>query len=160
SRPAEPNKAVQMETQHVPAYIGRDAKGDTYARVAPTRFPAKAGGEAPLVHRITAYSRAALWDGVEAWFNGGPEASGAIDPKAAAVHTFPGKGGATWEIYPANAPRDKKVPLAWGAFATPAALDDTTFGYKWAKEFVTADGAMVTLPEYYRLTKDKNNRDQ
>lgn len=160
TRPSDPNKAVQMETQHVPAYIGRDAKGDTYARVAPTQFPAKAGGEAPLIHRITAYSKAALWDGVEAWFNGGPEASGTIDPKASAVHTFPGKGGATWEIYPPNTPRDKKVPLAWSSFATPAALDDTTFGYNWAKEFVTTDGATVTLPEYYRLEKDKKGKDQ
>jgi hypothetical protein len=55
SRPSEPNKAVQMETQHIPAYLARDAKGDTYARVAPTRFPGKLQGEAPLIHRITAY---------------------------------------------------------------------------------------------------------
>ena len=39
ARPSEPNKAVQMETQHVPAYLAKDAKGDTYARVAPTHFP-------------------------------------------------------------------------------------------------------------------------
>ena len=81
-----------METQHIPAYIAKDAKGDTYARVAPTRFPAKPDGDAPLIHRITAYSKAALWDGVQAWFDGGPAASGAIDPKAASVHTFDGQG--------------------------------------------------------------------
>lgn len=160
TRPAEPNKAVQMETQHIPAYIGRDAKGDTYARVAPTRFPAKAGDDAPLIHRITAYSKAALWDGVEAWFNGGPEASGTIDPKASAVHKFPGKGGATWEIYPPNAPRDKKAPMMWSSFATPAALDEITFGYKWVKESVATDDATVTLPEYYRLTKDDYGKER
>ena len=94
TRPSEPNKAVQMETQHIPAYTATDAKGDTYARVAPTQFPAKADGEAPLIHRITAYSKAALWDGVEAWFDGGKEVPGEIDPKASAVHTFKGGGGA------------------------------------------------------------------
>ena len=99
-----------METQHIPAYIAKDAKGDAYARIAPTRFPGKPGGEAALIHRITAYNKAALWDGVNAWFDGGPAASGAIDPKAASVHTFEGKGGATWQIYLLNAAQDKKVP--------------------------------------------------
>ncbi|HSQ58375.1 MAG TPA: hypothetical protein VLM40_21825, partial [Gemmata sp.] len=160
TRPSEPNKAVQMETQHVPAYTATDAKGDTYARVAPTQFPAKAEGEAPLIHRITAYSKAALWDGVEAWFDGGKEVPGAIDPKASAVHTFKGGGGATWQIHPPNTAREKKVPVAWSSFATPTALDDTTYGYKWAKDAVSKDGPLVTLPEYYRLEKDKKGKQQ
>ncbi len=92
SRPSEPNKAVQMETQHIPAYISLDAKGDTYARVAPTLFPMTSEMDAPLIHRMTAYSKAALWDGVQAWLEGGNEASGQIDTQAAAVHTFDGKG--------------------------------------------------------------------
>ena len=160
TRPSEPNKAVQMETQHVPAYIGRDAKGDTFARVAPTQFPANADGDAPLIHRITAYNKAALWDGVKAWFDGGKEVSGLIDPKASAVHTFTGGGGATWEIYTPNTARDKKVPVAWSSFAKPVALDANTYGYKWARETVSNDGAVVTLPEYYRLKKDENDKER
>jgi hypothetical protein len=160
TRPSEPNKAIQMETQHVPAYLAKDAKGDTYARVAPTQFPARPDGDAPLIHRVTAYRRAALWDGVQAWFDGGKAVSGAIDPKAAAVHTFKGGGGATWRIYPPNTERDKRVPLAWSSFATPAALDETTYGYRWAKEVVAKDGSRVTLPEYYRLEKDKKDKER
>lgn len=160
TRPSEPNKAVQMETQHIPAYISKDAKGDTYARVAPTLFPAKADGDALLIHRITAYNKAALWDGVQAWFDGGKVATGAIDPKESGVHTFSGKGGATWQIYPPNTPREQKLPLAWSSFATPTALDDTTYGYKWAKDTVTRDGSFVTLPEYYRLEKNAKGKEQ
>ncbi|HXD86281.1 MAG TPA: hypothetical protein VN641_07295 [Urbifossiella sp.] len=164
ARPSEPNRAVQMETQHIPAYIARDAKGVVYARVAPTRFPGKQGGEVPLIHRITAYNRAALWDGVQKWFDGGPAASGRIDPRAASVHTFSSKGAATWQIYPPNVARDKKVPLAWSSFATPVALDDITYGYRWAKGSVTnanaKDGALVTLPEFYRLEKDKKDKER
>ena len=162
ARPSEPNKAVQMETQHIPAYLGRDAKGDTYARVAPTQFPAAAAGDAPLIHGITAYTKAALWDGVEAWFGGGKAASGEIDPEAASLHTFDGKGGATWRISPPDTPRDKKVPVAWDSFATPVALDKTTYGYRWAKEAVTSadpkGGPLVTLPEYYRLDNDAKGK--
>jgi hypothetical protein len=164
NRPSEPNKAVQMETQHVPAYLSKDAKGDTYARVAPTLFPGKPGGDAVLIHRITAYSKAALWDSVQAWFDGGPAASGEIDPKTFGVHKFDSKGGATWRIYPRNAPKDKKVPLAWNSFATPVAIDDFSYGYRWAKDAVTKadlkDGALVTLPEFYRLEKNQKGKEQ
>ncbi|MFT3883213.1 MAG: sialate O-acetylesterase [Gemmatales bacterium] len=157
TRPSEPNKAVQMETQHVPAYTGTDAKGNTYARIAPTQFPAKGEGDAPLIHRITAYSRAALWDGVQAWFDGGKPATGEIDSKASAVHTFKGGGGALADLSP-NTPREKKVSLAWNSFATSTALDNWTYGYQWAKDAVSKNGSLVTLPEYYRLEKDKNDK--
>lgn len=158
TRPSEPNKAVQMETQHVPAYLAKDAKGDTYARVAPTQFPARPDGDAPLIHRITSYSKAALWDDVQAWFDGGKPATGQINTKAAAVHTFKGGGGATWRIYPPKTERDARVPVAWNSFATPTAIDDTTYGYKWAPEAVTKGDAIVTLPEYYRMETDKKNK--
>jgi hypothetical protein len=158
TRPSEPNKALQMETQHVPAYLTKDSKGNAYARIAPTLFPAKPDGDAPLVHRMTAYSKAALWDDVQTWFKGGNPASGAINPKATSIHTFPGKGGATWQIYTPGTERSKKVPVAWSSFATPTALDEFTYGYKWAKDSVCKDDSHVTLPEYYRL--EKNNKDQ
>lgn len=159
-RPSEPNKAIQMETQHVPAFLAMDTKGDTYARVAPTLFPANSGTSAPLIHRVTAYSRAALWDGVQTWFDGGKTATGAIDAKAASVHIFDGKGGATWRIYTDNTDREQRIPVAWNSFATPTALDEITYGYKWAEGAVTKDGRFVTLPEYYRVLKDKKDRSQ
>jgi Carbohydrate esterase, sialic acid-specific acetylesterase len=164
TRPSDPNKALQMETQHVPAFLAKDAQGNAYARIAPTRFPALASGDAPLVHHITAYNKAAMWDGVQTWFDGGAVAKGVIDSKATSIHTFKGGGGATWQIYATNTPRDKKVPVAWSSFATPTALDDTTYGYKWNKEFVTktdAPGAsLVTLPEYYRIERDAKDKER
>jgi len=164
SRPSKPNKALQMETQYVPAFLNADAKGETYARIAPTSFPRNEKGESVVVHRITAYNKAALWDGVKAWFDGGPAATGEINGKGASVHTFSGKGGSTWRIYPPNAAKDKKVSLAWNSFATPVALDETTYGYRWNKDMVTntdtKDGPLVTLPEYYHLGKDRNNKEQ
>ena len=164
SRPSNPNKALQMETQYVPAFQATDAKGDTYARIAPTSFPRNENGDSVVVHRITAYSKAALWDAVKAWFDGGEAATGVIDPKGAGVHTFREKGGSTWQIYTPNTPQEKKAPLAWSSFATPVALDDTTYGYRWNKEKVTntdsKDGTLVTLPEYYRLGKDHDGKEK
>jgi hypothetical protein len=155
SRPSEPNKALQMETQYIPAFLATDARGERFARIAPTQFPARSDGDAPLVHGITAYSKAALWDGVQAWFDGGRAVPGKIDPNASVVHTFKGGGGSSWEIHSLDTAKEKKVPVAWSSFATPVALDYTTYGYKWAKDAVTQADTLVTLPEFFRLEKGK-----
>jgi hypothetical protein len=158
SRPSNPNRALQMETQYVPSVQATDSKGRIYARVAPTSFPRGMRGDSTVVHRVTAYTKKALWDAVEAWFEGGPPASGNIDPKASVVHKFTGQGWATWRIYDRTVPREERVRISWDSFAKPMMLDSATFGYRWNYEMVakkdTKDGPLVTLPEYYRLDKD------
>lgn len=162
TRPSDADRAVQMETQHVPAFVATDSKGVRYARVAPTQFPAGPAGDAPLIHRSAAYSRAALWDSVAAWFAGGPLASGQIDPRASAVHAFKSGGGATWQIaLPGGlgAPRrrkEQKPPVAWSDFATPKALDERTYAYSWSSDAVARNGSTITLPEYFRLDRAAN----
>ncbi len=161
SRPSGPNRALQMETQYVPSVQSTDEKGEIYARIAPTSFPRGPKGESVVVHRVTAYNKKALWDSVKAWFEGGAPASSVIDPQEAAVHSFPGGGRATWRI---SVPREERVPLAWNSFATPAALDTITYGFRWNDQLVarkdTKDGPLVTLPEYYHLVKDNNKKAQ
>ena len=139
TRPSAPNRALQMETQYIPA-----AQSGAYARIAPTRFP-----QGPLVHRITSYTKKALWDSVKVWLEGGAAAAGAVDPRESVVHAFTGKGGATWRIYTDGTPKDQRAPVTWNAFATPVALDPNTFGYQWSNE------TPGELPEYYRLEKNK-----
>lgn len=160
SRPSEPNKAIQMETQHVPSAQANDANGEAYARVAPTRFPVTAEGHSVMVHRLSAYNKDALWNSVKVWFDGGAPADGTVNSAAVSVHTFSGKGGATWRIYADGEAREDRVPLAWTSIATPMAPDPTTFGFQWNEQLVTKSqsqdgGSLVTLPEYFhRTTKD------
>ena len=113
ARPSNPNRALQMETQYVPSVQAVDAKGDTYARVAPTSFPLGPDGNSVVVHQVTSYKEEALWDGVESWFAGGSAVTGAIDSAHATVHRFPGRGRATWKIYERGTRREDKVRLAW-----------------------------------------------
>jgi len=164
SRPAGPNRAMQMETQYVPSVQAVDEKGQTYARVAPTSFPRGPQGDSVVLHRAAVYSKKALWDAVEAWFAGGPPASGAVDPLGVTMYSFPGKGGATWRIYTPSVPKEQRAALAWSSFATPMAPDPSTFGYRWNYELVTRkdskDGPLVTLPEYYRLVSEDNKKAQ
>ncbi len=160
TKPSDPNKALQMETQYVPCFQSVDSKGETFARIAPTSFPRNAKGDSVVVHRITAYNKSALWDAVKTWFEGGAPASGTIDPKGASVHKFNREGGSTWQIYLPNDAEEKKSPLAWSSFANPVVLDPHTYGYKWNYELVTKteskDGPLVTLPEYFHLVRGEN----
>ena len=162
TRPSDPNRALQMETQYVPSIQSTDQKGETYARIAPTSFPRGPGGDSVLVHRVTSYSKKALWDAVKAWFEGGAPASGLIDSREASLHTFPGGGGATWRIYTPSTPDEQKVPLAWKSFATPIALNSNTFGYRWNYQLVATNnsknGSLVWLPEYYHLVTNDNKK--
>ena len=162
SRPSNPNRALQMETQYVPSVQATDKDGRIYARIAPTSFPGGPNGESVVVHRVTAYNKKALWDSVEAWFEGGPPASGAIDPRASVVHKIPGRGWATWRIYDYSVPREERVRIDWDSFAIPKAIDSSTFGFRWNEQLVTRketpDGPLITLPEYFQLIKDDNKK--
>jgi len=163
SRPSNPNRALQMETQYVPSVQATDSVGRVYARIAPTSFPLGANDRSVLVHRITSYKRQALWDGVKSWFESGAPVSGVIDARQAVVHRFPGGGGATWKIYSPTMPKEQKVPVAWKSIASPVALDPNTFGYQWNFEHVRKTqskdgGALVTLPEYFRLETNAANK--
>jgi hypothetical protein len=163
SRPADPNRQVQMETQYIPCRVASDSKGALYARIAPTFLPYGADGRSILVHRDTVYDRTALWDAVSAWFASGPACSGAIAPPSARVRTFTGHGYATWEICMEKPDgKEMKAPLDWSCFATPTAIDPVTYGYRWnfavASRTTTSGGLLATLPEYYRLENPDDER--
>lgn len=164
SRPSQPNRHLQMETQYIPSVQATDSKGDTYARIAVTSFPCEAEGDSKVVKQVASYTRKALWNSVKSWFNGGEKALGTIDPAESNLHRFPGKGAATWRIFLPSENKDERIPVAWDEFAAPNASDPHTFGYRWKGDFVTkkktANGSLITLPEYYRLVdkKGKNPR--
>ena len=158
SRPVDPNRQIQMETQYIPCKVAVDSKGESYARISPTSFPREADGSSPLVHQDTAYNKTALWDSMETWFAGGTPATGSVDSRGASIRTFPGRGRATWEIRtpsPKENGQEKKVPIAWKSFATDKVFDPYTFGYQWnydnASKTVTKDGSLITIPEYFHL---------
>ncbi len=161
TRPSQPNRALQMETQYVPSVQSVEREGQTYARIAPTSFPPGPEGDSVVVHRVTSYSKKALWDAVKPGLTAGHRpAVPSIRWQVAC--TLPGRGGATWKIYPLAVPREDKVRLAWSSFATPMAPDPSTFGFRWNDQLVTKnetrDGPLVTLPEYFRLVNEHNDK--
>jgi hypothetical protein len=158
SRPSEANKPFSMETQDIRCAQATDSKGQTYARMAPTQYPVGPQGDSLLLHRLTVYNKKALWDAVKAWFEGGDPVDGVIDPKGACVQKFDGRGGTGWRIYMRHIPGGQEAPMAMDSFMSAKASDPMTFGFQWDSDLVTKketkNGALVTLPQYYRLVKD------
>ena len=154
---SEPNKAYQMETQYIPAYVSR-SKAGTYARVAQMSFPVGPHGYSTVLNRTTVYNRKAMWDRVNAWFHGGPPASGKIDPADAFVQHFKSRGWATWKIYNHHDAGQKPHRLAWQSFVTPVAPNPDTYAYKWNLKVVrkvnSPDGPRILLPTYYHLVQE------
>ena len=159
SRPVNPNRAIQMETQYTPCRLGADANGEWYARIAPVSFPRDERGASVLVHQDTAYSKAALYDAVAAWFAGGKPSRGAIDPVGAYQRVFGDKGYSTWEIWwnEGNGP-EKKVPMDLRPVATPMSLGPHTFGIQFNDALTTKAGGLVTLPEYFHLENGNDEK--
>jgi len=152
-RPAEPNRAVQMETQWIPCRVAKDKNGVYYAKIAEVLFPINRDGISILVHRDTVYNEKAIWESVKAWFSGGPPSTGRIQAEGASVRRF-GKGGySTWEIRIPNkdGKGEFKAPIDWNAFAMPVLVDPYTYGYRWDFRWVRRKGDFVILPQYYRL---------
>lgn len=154
SAPSDPNKAIQMETQHIPAVFGTNHDGTSYARLARTSFPLTPDGHSALLHRHTVYQKAALWDDVERWFAGGPAADGVIKSSASATQRFKATGGSSWSFFPPGVPRKQAASVAWKSFATPITPDPLTLGFRWNEQLTSRNGSLVTLPEFFRLGKE------
>lgn len=158
SRPSDPNKAFQMETQWVPAVLAApvlDATGasQSYARTAPVSFPVDAQGRTVVLHRLTTYTREAVTEPLRRWFAGGAPVTGAIDPACSHVQQFRDGGGSTWRIFGDGSRKEDRREIDWADFGTPVAHDSATFGYRWNDRVVSrvAGARRVRLPEYFRL---------
>ncbi len=163
TRPSDPVKSIALECQYVPAALETDAKGEAYARIAPVSFPINSNNESVVMHRMTCYTKLALWDEVKAWFEGGKPVSGAFNPKGTFVLNFEASEGSTWGIRPQNEVKDERVLIDWNSFAKASVADRSSYCFRWdtkiVKPFSSSKGGGVTLPEYYHHVKS-GDKDQ
>ena len=134
TRPSEPNKAVQMETQHIPAYLAKDAKGDTYARIAPTLFPGNRTGMRCWCIASPRTARPRCGTASRRGSTAGRRRPARSTPRPPASTPSTARAEPPGRSILPNS-QEKKVPVAWNSFATPVALDDTTYGYRWDKDW-------------------------
>ncbi|KAA9036114.1 hypothetical protein FW778_19700 [Ginsengibacter hankyongi] len=160
-RPSLANKPFQMETQHIHSFEATDSKGQTYARIAPTQYPVGPDGNSNLLHRLMVYNKKALWNKVDAWFQGGLPADGTIDLEGATMQKFKKGVRSNWKLYADNVPKDKLALMNITSYMDANVTDTATLRVRWEGAIITHrktnNGSLVTLPEYYKLVKNGND---
>ena len=154
SRPANPNRALQMETQYVPAVVAKGEGTAQQARTASVRFPVGDDGRSVLVHRIRSYRKEALWPAVRAWFDGGAASDGRVDEAQSVLHRFTGKGWSTWRIHTPDVAKEDRGTVVWQSLADSFADDSHPVGYAWNATPVRIDGGLAHLPDGWAASKD------
>lgn len=163
SRPSRQNRTHSMETQYIPWAQATDAEGRTFARMAPTFLPGGPDGASAVLHQVTAYSRAALWDRVKAWLEeGGEPVDSVIDGDGAFVHSFDETRGIEWAVAAPGMSREDREPIAAHEFVRPALPDPSTLGYAAQNDLVRSvrigGRELMMLPEYYQRVDSENSR--
>ncbi|MDN3689542.1 hypothetical protein [Cyclobacterium jeungdonense] len=160
-RPSEPNKPFQMETQHIHAYEATDSNGQTYARMAPTQYPAGPEGNSDLLHRLMVYKKKALWDEVEAWFKGGDSVEGKINVEHATMQKFNKGVRSNWKFYGEHIPKDKRALVNITSYLNANVTDSATLRVRWEGDLITKRKTnshdLITLPEYYKMEKSSED---
>ena len=158
SRPNRTNRPIQMETQHISAIQAESKSGDTYARTTRIRFPLAKDGTSPVFTCNTCYDKSALWDDVDAWFKGGPIATGQIKESGAFKTKVLDGNQNTWSFNRLKDGQKIKRRIQWNSFVERAQSDDYTFALRFDSEKTQHDleNGLVTLPEYYKLVAKKD----
>jgi hypothetical protein len=147
ARPGIPaSGAIEINT--VPRFLSEDSNGVAYTRIPRLQFPADRNGQTVLMHNLTVYSKAALWDEVESWLAGG----------AAAPSTFAAAGSLTPKVTPNpfaihQGPKHQLVE-GCDRWVQTTNIDATTFGLQWTPAALSIwkpDVWKGVIPEYCRL---------
>jgi hypothetical protein len=138
ARPGEMGGGA-MEINTVPRFDSQDAQGVVYSKIPKLQFPVDKRGRAFLVQDVTYYSKAALYDALNAWRSGGPACSGRFDEK-----------GAWKSALTTHTPRydqdGKKVAGVERVFGTKV-FEGNVWGLEWLPGGVSSRG---TFPQYFR----------
>jgi hypothetical protein len=138
--------SLSMEIGGVPALTQTSGGGQVYARVPRLLFPTNGGNLTYLGSEAKAYSRAALYEDVQSWFNGGSAVSGMFqtnstccESEVISVSGSPPLKLAREQIYGL----DGFVKMA--AVTTPRGA--SAYAWQWG-----ANATPGVFPEYYQQT--------
>jgi hypothetical protein len=148
TRPSEPNVGFGIEHAGSPALVNKDSNGKSYAKVKGLQFPANNEDNAILLNQISVYSPDALWNDLNAWFNGGPAVSPGINKAGVMDVSFVNNGGAM-----AAEIDDKPINLD---FMNNVQQNKNNMGFEYDLNVVQKKDNNFILPQYFKL--DDNDR--
>ncbi len=157
SRPSEPNVGFGIEHAGSPAIIYKDPNGNDYAKVNKLQFPASDADNAFLLNHISVYSKNALWNDLESWFNGGPAVLPGLNEAGIKGVSFKDNGGAMAAEISENKSNGIKYDIDLN-YIDNVQQNTNTMGFKFDLNTVKKDAKNFILPEYFRLDPDNKWR--
>lgn len=155
ARPSAPNVAFGIEHAGSPALIGQDGGGNRYAKVGRLQYPANNDEQSMILNQISVYSRDALWNAMEAWFDGGPAPAPGMSAAGIRAVPFVNNGGAmAAEIY-ATAPGGLRRDVDLN-YIDNVQLNASIMGFAYDLNVVDKIDGSFVLPEYFRLDPNDN----
>lgn len=116
--------AIEINT--VPHFASTPIGDATFQRIPQMQFPADRQGQTVLMQNMTAYSKKALWDQVEAWMKGGPFPAGRFDSAGAFASKVTPR--------PLEVKLNESKVAGISDWVKTATLDEYTFGLQWNQE--------------------------
>lgn len=136
-----------IEVNTVPRLRTVDSAGTAYSKIPKLQFPVDKDGNTILIHRLTHYSKKALFDEVAAWTKGGAAPSGKFDPSASNVPAVESR-----PLVVRQGP-DHLLIKGIDGWVKTTSLGNDTFGLAWKKPALEPwKGATRkgTFPQYFR----------
>jgi hypothetical protein len=147
SRPSEPNVGFGIEHADSPAIVAPDANGNLYAKTGRLQYPVNNKDNSMLLNQISVYSKNALWNDLESWFNGGPAVPPGINETGTYGVPFVNNGGSMRAEITQNGIKNE-IELN---HMNTVQQHTNIMGFEYDLNIVENDGKNFILPEYYRL---------
>lgn len=152
SRPSDPNIGFGIEHAGSPALIAEDGEGNPYAKIERLQFPASNDDNSMLLNQITVYSQEALWNDMEAWFNGGDVVPPIVISAGNYGVSFINNGGSMiGEI--SGGGLNHEIELD---YMNNIQLTSNIMGFEYDLNKVYEENGLFILPEYFKL--EANNK--
>lgn len=136
--------AIEINT--VPRFEATDSKGIIYTKIPRLQFPVNDNGVTVLMQDATIYSKEALFQPLEKWFDGGKNTSGKFQTDASYIPEC-----STRPTVYDQGPKATKISGVNDYFQETM-LGKSSYGLKWKKE---SKKGMGYFPEYFKKEGDK-----
>ncbi len=155
-RPTDKNQAFAIEYAESPALIGFDNASEPYARILPLVFPATTANKSEVVREIKVYTKDAMWNAVESWFNGGQVPSTQFQSNGTEDIVFVVNSQVDGNIS-TNIGNPINAMIDMNTFVTKiSTTNQSVAGFMWDTNVVNLVNGSFTMPEFYKL--DVNNQ--
>jgi hypothetical protein len=133
-----------MEINTVPRFDSTDKKDVRYSKIPKLQFPVDDKGRTLLVQDVTYFSKAALFDAVKSWRDGGPACTGRFDEKGAWKSTL--------SATPTRYSQDEKKITGVDGVLVSQTFEGNVWGVEWSGSSVSPKGI---FPQYYKHVGDE-----